>query len=1054
MYKKVPKILSLVFCLLLCFEQSGFAQVAAQLDISSHLAGLHSALFPDKFRPLHLRYLSYDSLNNSFKLLLDKGDLRTPPSKVELEDKTKTLLNYFFIGISLPNDSFWVNLRPDAEDNIIDPELAKTDVGKILLEADLQLKKDTAKFTSPETPEGRLYWDKLYQKAGELFGSENITIPTLTRPWIVPDEIIIRESQDNAYIYKATLKVMLEQDYLKDSAMYGFKDERLKQLNEYSSQLIRELIIPKLTKEVNTSKRYAPLRQVYYSLILAQWFKQKFYGRGGLYSWLIDKKNLNGLTSKESWSKTAYFKAYQASFKDGEYNIKESAYTPYGQTIRSYFSGGVAFTAQNILASIQRRLIQAKANIGQRLDSFQERLDYLIEVLVNGGPELATVTIERTNGNVQRANTPSNFQQHPFSETKEGSTSSSAEPGAAGEKGDVNLLAASIVMRLPHSLVNDYISRNLPDDLKDGAAKIKNYREKEGYGIKARLISIKGLFKATQKFGHIGLGQIYGEPVMYIDEDYQENQDVINHELYEIAKWEEKRQQLSCSPPQMRKWILAHYEEALALAENWHKEAPSLNAVFAKAATELTRENRDRIGRTTRFTFNIMIDEIEKLRTNDVDMEAVYAHIFAELNGETGPYLNEKAAREKAKQVFGLEDEDIKDSRSGSFKIVYSVDGAVIRFYHPADRWWHAATMQEAELAGLIGEDTLTVRIHKVPGTLIDIAERAVPADHLRREANFADHRLWLNGLRLGVTMSPHSFEMRNLEKCTDLWRKVWHGINQLSPLVSFLKDSEEITKNFGLVLRGDKVYVVVIDLETWFGYRKFRSESFATTVKALASEVKPIGTYEEVSQVLPEIKSLRQPEEFEARYAELIRRMQVGPEQMYPQERDVNLGAGMKEPVAVESAPPAPGTQKVSSSVSDKGGIDFRGLPIVTQPMPVNRLSSSPVMPLSVLNMDLNEEWSQIQNMLNAGIIPSSQRIKEYLIACCKNGDFNQEIDKVLSCIANILRLEEDNCCATEASFREILSLLESDKSAEELSLALANITPQPQDPKAQPSP
>ncbi len=82
------------------------------------------------------------------------------------------------------------------------------------MEADVQLKKDTAGMTSPQTPEGKAYWDKLYQKAGELFGTENITIPTLTRPWIVPNEIIIREAPDSAYIYKATLKVMLEEDYL------------------------------------------------------------------------------------------------------------------------------------------------------------------------------------------------------------------------------------------------------------------------------------------------------------------------------------------------------------------------------------------------------------------------------------------------------------------------------------------------------------------------------------------------------------------------------------------------------------------------------------------------------------------------------------------------------------------------------------------------------------------------------------------------------------------------------------------------------------------------
>jgi hypothetical protein len=338
MFRK-GKILSILVCFCLLFEQAGFAQVAGSLDISGYLAGLRNSFTQDKFRPLHLRSLGYDNAQNNFRLLLDKGDLKNP-KKTELEANTKTLLNYFFIGITLPNDSFWVNLRPDSEDNIIDPYLATTDLGKIILEADLQLKKDTALATSPDTPEGKKYWDKLYKKAEEIFGYENITIPTLTRPWIVPGEIIIRETRDNAYIYKATLKVMLEQDYLKDSANYSFKDPRLKALNEYSSQLIRELIIPKLTKAVNTSQKYASLRQVYYSLILAQWFKQRFYGKGGLYSWLIDKRNLQGLTSKARWSKTTYFKAYQESFKDGEYNIQQPISTPYGQTIRSYFSGG------------------------------------------------------------------------------------------------------------------------------------------------------------------------------------------------------------------------------------------------------------------------------------------------------------------------------------------------------------------------------------------------------------------------------------------------------------------------------------------------------------------------------------------------------------------------------------------------------------------------------------------------------------------------------------------------------------------------------------------
>ncbi|TRZ96519.1 ATP-binding protein [bacterium] len=363
MPKRIIKIIAILLSCIFFVQQAGFAQGLIQLNLGAHLASWQSAVVKDKFRPLHLRYLSYDAQSDNFRLLLDKGDqfkdLRAP---AELNQHARVLLNYFLVGLSLPNESFWVNLRPDSPDNIIDPYLAKTEVGRILLESDLQLKKDTASFTSPQTPEGKIYWTKLYQKAEELFGNQEVTIPTLTRPWIVPDEIIIGEAKDAAYIYKATLKVMLEDDYLRDGSQpeakvspkeghfkiglrtvpdYSFKDPRLKALNEYSSQLIRETIIPKLIKEVNTSKKYAALRQVYYSLILAQWFKaRKGLTPQGTVPIRINSYDLTNLTAKTPYDVATYFNAYKENFQKGEYNIKETVSTPYGQVIRSYSSGG------------------------------------------------------------------------------------------------------------------------------------------------------------------------------------------------------------------------------------------------------------------------------------------------------------------------------------------------------------------------------------------------------------------------------------------------------------------------------------------------------------------------------------------------------------------------------------------------------------------------------------------------------------------------------------------------------------------------------------------
>src|SRR3989339_324795 len=189
------RVISIVVAIGLLFNQGGVIYAAGELNLSSYLSQLHTTLVkPDIFRPVHLRYFSYDSLNNSYKILLDKGDYTRSPSHnvtrspghqvtmspghqvtpdasvgagtspekedIVLKETAQELMDYFLIGVTLPNDSFWVNLRPDAPDTIIDPELERTDIGKVFLEADLQLKKDTASFTSPQTPEGKAYWDR------------------------------------------------------------------------------------------------------------------------------------------------------------------------------------------------------------------------------------------------------------------------------------------------------------------------------------------------------------------------------------------------------------------------------------------------------------------------------------------------------------------------------------------------------------------------------------------------------------------------------------------------------------------------------------------------------------------------------------------------------------------------------------------------------------------------------------------------------------------------------------------------------------------------------
>ncbi|MFH1198671.1 MAG: hypothetical protein V1650_00685 [Candidatus Omnitrophota bacterium] len=158
MPRKITKTLAVLLSFLLLIQQTLFAEMAVQLNIAGHLSALAGSITQDKFRPIHLRYLQYLPQENSFKLLLDKGSensqatsrersrpFPTCASNQQIESTSKELFKYFLIGLTLPNKSFWVNLRPDSPDNIIDPYLEKTDIGKIMLETDLELKRDTQK---------------------------------------------------------------------------------------------------------------------------------------------------------------------------------------------------------------------------------------------------------------------------------------------------------------------------------------------------------------------------------------------------------------------------------------------------------------------------------------------------------------------------------------------------------------------------------------------------------------------------------------------------------------------------------------------------------------------------------------------------------------------------------------------------------------------------------------------------------------------------------------------------------------------------------------------
>ena len=83
---------------------------------------------------------------------------------------------------------------------------------------------------------------------------------------------------------------------------------------------------------------------------------------------------------------------------------------------------------------------------------------------------------------------------------------------------------------------------------------------------------------------------------------------------------------------------------------------------------------------------------------------------------------------------------------------------------------------------------------------------------------------------------------------------------------------------------------------------------------------------------------------------------------------------------------------------------------------------------------VDLNKEWSDIEQMVSSGIAPSGERIKEYLQASSVKGELNSDVDKVLSCISEVLRMDEERCCASDEVLKDVLIVLEASRSPAEL--------------------
>ena len=315
-----------------------------------------------------------------FDFILDKGDRRI--EGVGSSEANK-LIRYFLTSLTVPENDLWVNLSPYEKDRIISDEFGMTEMGRDLLAQDYLLKQLTASVIYPEGETGKKFWAEVYKKAFEKYGTTDIPVDTFNKVWIVPAEAVVYEkqaawggergkdqrsslaasslqpAQSVAYVVKAKLKVMLESDYLAQS---NSSETRHQKSDNSSSQamaptmalakdVLREVVIPVLEKDVNEGANFAQLRQVYYSLILAAWYKRKV--KDSLVSAVyVDQKKIKGVNIDDPKMSEKIWAQYVAAFKSGAYNyIKEERDQFTDELIpRKYFSGGLELGMANVLS--------------------------------------------------------------------------------------------------------------------------------------------------------------------------------------------------------------------------------------------------------------------------------------------------------------------------------------------------------------------------------------------------------------------------------------------------------------------------------------------------------------------------------------------------------------------------------------------------------------------------------------------------------------------------------------------------------------------------------
>ncbi|MBF0483999.1 MAG: hypothetical protein HQL25_04770 [Candidatus Omnitrophica bacterium] len=369
------------------FSSINICSASAQVSVLMPQAGTMVNLSP-VYQPAVIKGLKIDPKNPfQMSFYIDRGQdqMAADTSKAEYQK----LIKYFLASLTVPEKNQWVNLSPYEGNRIIANDFGQTEMGRDLLTQDYLLKQITASLMYPEKEMGQKFWDAVYKKASEKYNTQDIPVNTFNKVWIIPDKAVVFEKDNMVWVVESHLKVMLEEDYFameknKGNNQFNIASDKsdAQKSSKLSSEVVREVILPAIEKEVNEGKNFALLRQIFQSMILATWYKVALK-QSILTQVYADKSKVKGVNLDEKGAIDKVYNQYVEAFKKGVYDYVKEEYDPLSQQMipRKYFSGG--FTKFDPSMLVRKKVLspedQQKA-LGRYTGGGMEPSDMLVEI--------------------------------------------------------------------------------------------------------------------------------------------------------------------------------------------------------------------------------------------------------------------------------------------------------------------------------------------------------------------------------------------------------------------------------------------------------------------------------------------------------------------------------------------------------------------------------------------------------------------------------------------------------------------------------------------------